>query len=561
MTIKRILFGIIISIMFVSIHSILSHNIKGKPTADVLKINKNKKLIVAYVPSATEFNFYLEFGKGVEKVIKSSGNEYFMKAPQKDSDYKTHSLMLKKIIEEGKVNVILTHYHSQNAEKAIIPYLIKAAEKGIVVIDINSDKISSPYPLYAAIGVRQRNATKKLGKTAVKSFKNTAVKVGIIRGEPGYISDERVGGFLDGIKGSNLKVVENVNGHWNTESGYKITLDMLKKNPDIKVIFGACDYSILGASSALTALNKNDVKLYGYDGEPDAIEKIVEGKIEATILVNPYEMGETAGKMVLDIFSGKFKGGYVETQATIIDNSNAKQFIKNKHDENIKEINILSQEIEGLAESNQTGLYWDIVREVYEPLGIKVHPTVIPFKRGITMLKKNTADAMLGLNKLDTANIIYPQWHFTSQSVVALYKKNKIPNWKGEESLKEKKVSWIRGFNYDKYLTVKLNYEEKSNRVPTMLMLNVDRIDVFLDNNYDLQKTIKISNKELKNGNFNINDYNMSELMQLKLYIGFADSPKGRKLAKIFDERIPKLIANGKLKELFKKSNYESFPF
>lgn len=94
-----------------------------------------------------------------------------------------------------------------------------------------------------------------------------------------------------------------------------------------------------------------------------------------------------------------------------------------------------------------------------------------------------------------------------------------------------------------------------------MLMLNVDRIDVFLDNNYDLQKTIKISNKELKNGNFNINDYNMSELMQLKLYIGFADSPKGRKLAKIFDERIPKLIANGKLKELFKKSNYESFPF
>ena len=93
MTIKRILFGIIISIMFVSIHSILSHNIKGKPTADVLKINKNRKLIVAYVPSATEFNFYLEFGKGGEKVIKSSGNEYFMKAPQKDSDYKTHSLM------------------------------------------------------------------------------------------------------------------------------------------------------------------------------------------------------------------------------------------------------------------------------------------------------------------------------------------------------------------------------------------------------------------------------------------------------------------------------------
>ena len=95
MTIKRILFGIIISIMFVSIYSVLSHNIKGKVNlnSDVLKVNKNKKLIVAYVPSATEFNFYLEFGKGVEKVIKSSGNEYFMKAPQKDSDYKTHSLM------------------------------------------------------------------------------------------------------------------------------------------------------------------------------------------------------------------------------------------------------------------------------------------------------------------------------------------------------------------------------------------------------------------------------------------------------------------------------------
>ena len=84
------------------------------------------------------------------------------------------------------------------------------------------------------------------------------MKVGIIEGQPGYHSTERVGGFLDGIEGNeNFDVVVSIDGKWNVEGGNTAGMDILQSHPDLDMIFAANDYMIIGASFAAKALGRS----------------------------------------------------------------------------------------------------------------------------------------------------------------------------------------------------------------------------------------------------------------------------------------------------------------
>jgi ribose transport system substrate-binding protein len=296
-----------------------------QPQAEFTNIRKADKLTVAYVPPATEYNFYLELGKGLEKKLIENGHEYFMKAPQKDSDYLLYAEMIKQIVNEGKANVIVTHYHTQKAEDAVKPHLLRAIEQGIVVIDVNSDSKKYSYPLHAVIGVEQRKATRELANYAEKYTKNKNTSIAILDGEPGIISEERTIGFIDKMKELNIPIGARANGHWSTEGGFFEAKKILKENPNTKIIFAANDYMALGAEAALKYYGREDVHIFGYDGVSTTIEKIYEDSIKGTVLVNPFEMGKVTAEVILDINNSKFKGGYVGTEAIIITSENAKK--------------------------------------------------------------------------------------------------------------------------------------------------------------------------------------------------------------------------------------------
>ena len=59
-------------------------------------------------------------------------------------------------------------------------------------------------------------------------------KVGVIEGQPGYHSTERVGGFLDAVKDKpGIEIKASVPGGWNVEGGNTAAMDLLQANPDV----------------------------------------------------------------------------------------------------------------------------------------------------------------------------------------------------------------------------------------------------------------------------------------------------------------------------------------
>jgi len=155
---------------------------------------------------------------------------------------------------------------------------------------------------------------------------------------------------------------------------------------------------------------------------------------------------------------------------------------------------------------------------------------------------------------------LYPQWHIDADIVSAYFKRKKFPDWKGIKSLENKNVGWIREYDFQQYIDVKMNIHEINTREGALGRLYKDRIDVFIDDLIDLQNVLK-KEKYLKKFGFNIDDFRFEQLFLLKLYLGFAKNKRGKYLSYLWDKNFQVLLKNGTIKSLFDKYNEQVFPF
>ncbi len=284
------------------------------------KSDKNvSDMKIAFIPPASIYNYYLAIGVGMEARAKDLGVGYTMLAPATD-DVSIQLGMIQDAATSG-VDAIVLHTHDESASAPVIK---RAAAQGIDIVLVNSDIPKFPTPVNAVVGYKERAGDTLVGQYAVKAAAGKEMHVGILEGAPGYDSDERTGGFKDGIAGApNLKVVSSLNGKWDTVNGNSAATDMLQAHPDINMIFAANDYMALGAAQAAKALNRDDVVIYGSDGDPNAgLEPVAAGSLKATLNTSPFTMGQVALQVAVDCLTGAIPGGkFIETPGTVVDQS------------------------------------------------------------------------------------------------------------------------------------------------------------------------------------------------------------------------------------------------
>ncbi len=281
---------------------------------------KNDTFRIAYMPPATEFNYYIAIGEGIKAVAAEEGVEVFMLAPQSGADINGQMGMIQDVLTQD-VDAIIFGTHD---EFAAAPLLKQAVGKGMAVVMINSDIPNFPTPIHGVVGYSQRNGTHKLAEWVIETYGDNSLKVGVIEGQPGYHSTERVGGFLDGIKDNkNFDVVVSIDGKWNVEGGNTAGMDILQSHPDVDMIFAANDYMIIGASFAAKALGRQDIVLLGNDGDTSGLEEIAAGNVTATVNTSPFLMGKAAMHATIDALQGTYPGGWIETPTSIEDKGGA----------------------------------------------------------------------------------------------------------------------------------------------------------------------------------------------------------------------------------------------
>ena len=213
------------------------------------------------------------------------------------------------------------------------------------------------------------------------------------------------------------------------------------------------------------------------------------------------------------------------------------------------EIILASEERANATNKDGTGLYWDIFRAVYEPVGIKTKFIIRSYKGSVSLVKKNKADAAVGIRPEKIQGALSSQYPFVKDYVLVLFKKSKLNQWNGQETLKNKKVGWIKGYAYDEYLEVPVIKKEFNKRENILRRLDKDRIDFFMDTRNDVESVLNI-------GIIDVTRYTVETVLELDRYLIFANNKKGKELKKIFDYRFPHLVKSGEIEKLFAKWNW-----
>lgn len=123
----------------------------------------------------------------------------------------------------------------------------------------------------------------------------------------------RVKGFKEVIeehnragKGGKIEIVAELPGDGDKEKGYKAAEDALQTHRDLAGIFAINDPSALGARAALEQARRADqVKLIGFDGQPEGKRAIKEGKIYADPIQYPDKIGRETMKAIVQYFRGE----------------------------------------------------------------------------------------------------------------------------------------------------------------------------------------------------------------------------------------------------------------
>ncbi len=223
--------------------------------------------------------------------------------------------------------------------------------------------------------------------------------------------------------------------------------------------------------------------------------------------------------------------------------------------EEVNEMTIVCEEWEGYTNKDGTGVYWEGVKAIFEPAGIKVTTKVAPWKRAEYMVKEQKVDAIAGdyyYKEMEGKDYMYPKWHLSVEDdITALYKNGMIENWEnsGVKNLSGKKVAWIRGYDFDQSLLKDTTVEklELSDLEKGIKMLNVGRIDVIMDYKTTIVPAAKAGGVDLSNFTFSVAQHGN------KLFVVFANTNKAKVLIKVFDERMGQLAQSGEIEAIYKK--------
>lgn len=215
------------------------------------------------------------------------------------------------------------------------------------------------------------------------------------------------------------------------------------------------------------------------------------------------------------------------------------------------EIRVASEVWEDHTNADGTGMAWDILRQVFEPVGVSLRIQSVPYTRSVGLVQRGEVDAWVGsyLNEVDSG-VHYPKWHYDADRVSALGLNGRpAPSL---ERLGDLRLVWLRGYEYQRYLPNVRHYQEIRRHSGILAMLDYGHADFYIDARTEIEGVLADVPRSDR--------YQIVDLTSLPLYLGFADNPRARALAELYDRRMALLVEAGTLRPIFERWQ-QPYPF
>ena len=222
------------------------------------------------------------------------------------------------------INALVVLPHDPNV---LTDPIRKVKNKGTFVTVV--DRISNDHSIY---DLYVGGDNPGLGRAAAVYMKDRMGGKGdivIIRGLPIPIDEARYNAFMDGIKGTDLKVLDTQYGNWSRDDAFKVMQDFLVKHPKIDAVWAQDDDMVVGILEAINQAKRTDIKfVVGGAGMKDMIKKVMDGDsmIPVDVLYPPAMVAVAMDLTALGLEENMPVSGNYILNATLVTKDNAKNF-------------------------------------------------------------------------------------------------------------------------------------------------------------------------------------------------------------------------------------------
>jgi ribose transport system substrate-binding protein len=270
------------------------------------------KYRIAVIPKGTSHDFWKSIHAGALQAARErSGTQIIWEGPPKESMRYEQQQIIERFTSEGVGAIVLAPCD----RKSLVPPVEGAIHKGIPVVIIDSglelpDSIQQSDRYLGYVATDNRQGGVEAAKRIIELLKGKEhPKVLMIRYQTGSESTEqREAGFRDTIrKVASIELIlpEDEAGA-TVESAQQVAERILSDHKDLDGIFVPNESSTTGVLRALEGLNRvGQVKLVGFDANPDLVSALKAGKLHGLVLQDPFDMGYRSVLRAVDYLEGK----------------------------------------------------------------------------------------------------------------------------------------------------------------------------------------------------------------------------------------------------------------
>ena len=205
-------------------------------------------------------------------------------------------------------------------------------------------------------------------------------------------------------------------------------------------------------------------------------------------------------------------------------------------------IDVATDTWKGFSEKDGSGLYFDVLREVFTPHNIAINISFLPHSRATASVRRAENDMVPGVYTDFFPEHYYSKFPIEMESVDAAMRKETFLEWRQRGTIDSYHVAARYGAFLNQYYDVGEKYTEIRTIEAMIKMLSSGRIDVVLNYKREMEDAIKSMQVD--------NVVIVESMFKRPAYFVFADTEKAQRLKRLFDQAMPEIIKSGKMKKL-----------
>jgi ribose transport system substrate-binding protein len=277
---------------------------------------------IAVIPKSTAHVFWNSVEAGARLAADELGIEIIWKAPIKESDRAAQIQLVQQLTADNVDGIVLAPLDS----RALVGPVRAATRMGVPVVIIDSALEADEGSDYVSFVATDNELGGRLGGEQMAELLQGQGKVVLLRYMAGSASTtEREAGFLSAIaKYKGIEVISD-NRFAGTTSGEAqvAALNMMDVLRQADGIFCPNESSTDGMLQALRKEGlAGKVRFVGFDAAPPLVKALDQGEIDALVVQNPFKMGYTGVRTIVQQLEGKSVKRRIDTGVAVATREN-----------------------------------------------------------------------------------------------------------------------------------------------------------------------------------------------------------------------------------------------